>query len=113
MNENKTIRNYDHPEVESVRYVLAPLPEPVAPDPNLLSRAQLPGSEGGYIVLDRSEDGTVWVTVHGRRLPGVGIRFCTKQGGGTAPNTLRALYVLMEAIHQDGGTTRAMKKVEG
>ena len=59
------------------------------------------GDEGGQLILDRSEDGDVWVTVANNRGTAT-VRFCTMTGGGKAHNTRRALYELMKAMEKDG-----------
>lgn len=68
----------------------------------MITRAKISGDEGGSLILDRSEDGDVWVTVLNNRGMAT-LRFCTVAGGGKAPNTRAKLYELMDAIKADGG----------
>jgi len=65
-----------------------------------ISRARISGTEGGTLTIDRSEDGDVWINTGGKA-----IRFCTRIGGGQAPNVRAAIVKLMEAIESDGGET--------
>lgn len=68
----------------------------------MISRAKISGDEGGSLILDRSEDGDVWVTVLNNRGMAT-LRFCTFRGGGKSPNTRAKLHEIMEAIKADGG----------
>lgn len=69
-----------------------------------LRRAKIHGTEGGNLILDRSDDGDVWVTiVPDGSHPSASIRICTRNGGGNTPNTRKALVEVMAAIDADGG----------
>lgn len=83
--------------------------EPEGEEMSNLTRAKIAGTEGGSLVIDKGNDGDVWVTVWDadpadlRSVPRSSIRICTRSGGGNAPNTRLALIALMEAIQKDGG----------
>lgn len=74
-----------------------------------IARAKINADEPGWLKLDRSQDGDIWVTVFKTRTFGAmrdsqaTVRFCTRIGGGQSPNVRKALYDLMIAIQKDGG----------